>query len=81
MLFNTVLFTGNANPVLAQEIASHLGVELGQFLVVAVLLTAGMLTKTLSGRLASGRLAHARVAAGYAIGIAGAFWTIERLLG
>ena len=30
MLFNTVLFTGNANPVLAQQIASHLGVELGQ---------------------------------------------------
>ena len=30
MLFNTVLFTGNANPVLAQEIASHLGCELGQ---------------------------------------------------
>ncbi len=30
MLFNTVLFTGNANPVLAQEIASHLGVELGK---------------------------------------------------
>ncbi len=30
MLFNTVLFTGNANPVLAQEMASHLGVELGQ---------------------------------------------------
>ena len=30
MLFNTVLFTGNANPVLAQEIASHLGLELGQ---------------------------------------------------
>ena len=30
MLFNTVLFTGNANPVLAQEIAAHLGVELGQ---------------------------------------------------
>ena len=30
MLFNTVLFTGNANPVLAQEIANHLGVELGQ---------------------------------------------------
>ncbi|MBX3601935.1 MAG: ribose-phosphate pyrophosphokinase [Rubrivivax sp.] len=29
-MFNTVLFTGNANPVLAQEIASHLGVELGQ---------------------------------------------------
>lgn len=29
MLFNTVLFTGNANPVLAHEIASHLGVELG----------------------------------------------------
>ena len=29
MLFNTVLFTGNANPVLAQEIAAHLGVELG----------------------------------------------------
>ncbi len=30
MLFNTLLFTGNANPVLAQEIASNLGVELGQ---------------------------------------------------
>jgi ribose-phosphate pyrophosphokinase len=30
VLFNTVLFTGNANPVLAQEIATHLGVELGQ---------------------------------------------------
>ncbi len=30
MLFNTVLFTGNANPVLAQEIAGHLGLELGQ---------------------------------------------------
>jgi ribose-phosphate pyrophosphokinase len=30
VLFNTVLFTGNANPVLAQEIARHLGVELGQ---------------------------------------------------
>ncbi|MCW5635424.1 MAG: ribose-phosphate pyrophosphokinase [Rubrivivax sp.] len=29
-MFNTVLFTGNANPVLAQEIATHLGVELGQ---------------------------------------------------
>ena len=25
-----MLFTGNANPVLAQEIASHLGTELGQ---------------------------------------------------
>jgi len=30
VLFNTVLFTGNANPVLAQEMASHLGVELGK---------------------------------------------------
>jgi ribose-phosphate pyrophosphokinase len=30
VLFNTVLFTGNANPVLAQEMATHLGVELGQ---------------------------------------------------
>ena len=30
MLFNTVLFTGNANPALAQEIATHLGVELGR---------------------------------------------------
>ena len=30
MLFNTVLFTGNANPVLAQEIASNLGAELGK---------------------------------------------------
>jgi len=30
VLFNTVLFTGNANPVLAQEMARHLGVELGK---------------------------------------------------
>ena len=30
MLFNTVLFTGNANPALAREIATTLGVELGQ---------------------------------------------------
>ena len=30
MLFNTVLFTGNANPVLAQEIAKSLGVEIGK---------------------------------------------------
>ena len=30
MLFNTMLFSGNANPVLAQEIATHLGVELGK---------------------------------------------------
>ncbi len=30
MLFNTVLFTGNANPVLAQEIANHLGIDVGQ---------------------------------------------------
>jgi ribose-phosphate pyrophosphokinase len=30
VLFNTVLFTGNANRGLAQEIATHLGVELGQ---------------------------------------------------
>jgi ribose-phosphate pyrophosphokinase len=29
VLFNTVLFTGNANPVLAQEMATHLGIELG----------------------------------------------------
>ena len=29
MLFNTVLFTGNANAALAQEMASHLSVELG----------------------------------------------------
>nr|WP_200231017.1 ribose-phosphate pyrophosphokinase [Rubrivivax gelatinosus] len=29
-MFNTVLFTGNANPVLAQEIATHLSVELGR---------------------------------------------------
>ncbi|TXI20994.1 MAG: ribose-phosphate pyrophosphokinase [Roseateles sp.] len=33
VLFNTLLFTGNANPVLAQEIASHLGVELGRAMV------------------------------------------------
>ena len=30
MLFNTVLFTGNANPALAKEIAAHLSVELGK---------------------------------------------------
>jgi ribose-phosphate pyrophosphokinase len=30
VLFNTVLFTGNANPALAQEIAQTLGVELGK---------------------------------------------------
>jgi ribose-phosphate pyrophosphokinase len=30
VLFNTVLFTGNANPVLATEVATHLGVELGK---------------------------------------------------
>jgi ribose-phosphate pyrophosphokinase len=30
VLFNTVLFTGNANPALTREIASALGVELGK---------------------------------------------------
>ena len=30
MLFNTVLFTGNANPALAQEMVKSLGVELGK---------------------------------------------------
>jgi len=30
VLFNTVLFTGNANRALAQEICTHLGVELGK---------------------------------------------------
>jgi ribose-phosphate pyrophosphokinase len=30
VMFNTVLFTGNANPVLAHEIAANLGVELGR---------------------------------------------------
>ena len=30
MLFNTVLFTGNANPALAQEMAKSLGVEIGK---------------------------------------------------
>ena len=30
MLFNTVLFTGNANPALAHEMARSLGVELGK---------------------------------------------------
>ncbi|MFN0184706.1 MAG: ribose-phosphate pyrophosphokinase [Aquabacterium sp.] len=29
-MFNTVLFTGNANPALAREIGRHLGVELGR---------------------------------------------------
>jgi ribose-phosphate pyrophosphokinase len=33
VLFNTVLFTGNANPALAQEIATHLGVQLGKAMV------------------------------------------------
>ncbi len=33
LLFNTVLFTGNANQGLAQEIASQLGVDLGKALV------------------------------------------------
>ena len=30
MLFNTVLFTGNANPALAREMASRLSIELGR---------------------------------------------------
>jgi len=30
VLFNTVLFTGNANPAMAQEMAKNLGVELGK---------------------------------------------------
>jgi len=30
MLSSTVLFTGNANPALAQEIANHLGISLGR---------------------------------------------------
>ena len=30
MLFNTVLFSGNANPALGREIASSLGIELGK---------------------------------------------------
>ena len=30
VLFNTVLFTGNANPALAQDIATHLGIGLGK---------------------------------------------------
>ena len=33
VLFNTLLFSGNANPALAQEIAAHLGIELGNALV------------------------------------------------
>ena len=33
MLFNTVLFTGNANQGLAREIASQLGVERGKAMV------------------------------------------------
>jgi ribose-phosphate pyrophosphokinase len=33
VLLNTVLFTGNANPALSQEIVSHLGVELGKAVV------------------------------------------------
>ena len=35
MLFNTMLFSGNANPTLAQEIATHLGAELGKAKVSA----------------------------------------------
>jgi ribose-phosphate pyrophosphokinase len=30
VLFNTMLFSGNANPALGQEIAAHLGIELGK---------------------------------------------------
>jgi len=30
VLFNTMLFSGNANPALGQEIASNLGIELGK---------------------------------------------------
>jgi ribose-phosphate pyrophosphokinase len=30
VLFNTVLFSGNANPALAQEMATHLNIELGK---------------------------------------------------
>ena len=30
VLFNTMLFSGNANPALGQEIATHLGIELGK---------------------------------------------------
>ena len=37
MLFNTVLFTGNANRALAQEIAANLGVELGKVLAKNIL--------------------------------------------
>jgi len=33
VLFNTVLFTGNANPALAREITAQLGVEMGRALV------------------------------------------------
>ncbi len=33
MLLNTVLFTGNANPSLSKEIATHLGLELGKAVV------------------------------------------------
>ena len=37
MLFNTVLFTGNANPALAQDIATHLSIGLGKAKVGALL--------------------------------------------
>ena len=30
VLFNTMLFSGNANPALGQEIATHLGIDLGK---------------------------------------------------
>jgi ribose-phosphate pyrophosphokinase len=33
VLLNTVLFTGNANPTLSKEIATHLGLELGKAVV------------------------------------------------
>jgi ribose-phosphate pyrophosphokinase len=33
VLFNTLLFSGNANPTLAQEMAANLGIELGQAFV------------------------------------------------
>jgi len=49
VLFNTVLFTGNANPALAQEIATNLGIELGKAKVVrpgqdVVFVSSGLMT-------------------------------------
>ncbi len=53
----------------------NLGVELGQIAVIGGLLAAGWLVT----RVRPGQLAMLRYAGAYAVGIAGAYWAIERL--